>query len=97
MIESAMEEQAMSNRNPGSAIQRWFDEVWNERKEAVIDELLAPECVGHGLSEGDPDEYGSAEFKSFGRNMRAALPDARIHIQDTVEEGDKVAAYAQCS
>ncbi len=92
MLESSLEERAMSNKTPRSVIQRWFDEVWNEGKEAVIDELLAPECVGHGLSEGDPDEYGSAEFKSFLRNMRAALPDARIHIQDTVEEGDKVAA-----
>ena len=47
MLESALEERAMPNSTPRSVIQRWFDEVWNEGNEAVIDELLHPECVGH--------------------------------------------------
>jgi steroid delta-isomerase-like uncharacterized protein len=82
----------MPDRTPRSVVQRWFDEVWNQGKEATIDELFAPEGVGHGLGEGEVDVHGPADFKSFWRNIRAALPDAQIHVQDIVVEGDRVAA-----
>jgi steroid delta-isomerase-like uncharacterized protein len=83
----------MPDRTPAPRliVQRWFDEVWNQGRESSIDEMFAPEGVGHGLGEGEADVHGPAEFKSFWRNMRAALPDVQIHIQDMVVEGDRVA------
>ena len=64
----------MPDRTPRVIVRRWFDEVWNQGKEATIDELFAPEGVGRGLGEGEADVHGPADFKSFWRNMRAALP-----------------------
>jgi len=31
-------------------IHRWFDEVWNNKSEAAVDEMLAENGVGHGLA-----------------------------------------------
>jgi steroid delta-isomerase-like uncharacterized protein len=81
----------MTNHNPKSVVERWFDEVWNQGKEATIDELLAPAGVGHGLGEAEADTLSAADFKAFWRNMRAAIPDVKIHVEDMVMEGDRVA------
>jgi hypothetical protein len=32
----------------GTLIRKWFNEVWNEGREATIDEMCAQEAVGHG-------------------------------------------------
>jgi hypothetical protein len=32
--------------NPKEIAQRWFDEVWNRKNPAVIDELMAPDVKG---------------------------------------------------
>jgi steroid delta-isomerase-like uncharacterized protein len=72
-------------------IHRWFDEVWNQGREAVIEELFAPEGVAVGLGAGEAPVHGPAGFKVFFRNIRTALPDVRIDIDDTIAEGEKVA------
>jgi|KBSSwiStaDraftv2_1062776.scaffolds.fasta_scaffold1785410_1 steroid delta-isomerase-like uncharacterized protein len=77
--------------DPKSVVQRWFDEVWNKGREASIDEMFAAEGVAHGLGQGEADVRGPDGFKSFWRNMRAALPDVQIHIRDMVVEGERVA------
>lgn len=81
----------MSN-DAGAVLKRWFDEVWNEGREETIDELFGTGGVAHGLGESDPQVNGPEEFKVFFRNMRSAFPDVRIHIEDMVVEGEKVAA-----
>jgi steroid delta-isomerase-like uncharacterized protein len=70
---------------------RWFQEVWNEGREQVIDELLAPDVVAIGLGEGEATIHSPAEFKVFWRNLRSAIPDIKISIEDSVAEGDRVA------
>src|SRR5262245_64918067 len=76
--------------DPKSLVYRWFDEVWNQGREDTIDELFGEDGVALGLGVGDAPVYGPAGFKVFWRNMRAALPDVQISIEDTVVEGDKV-------
>jgi steroid delta-isomerase-like uncharacterized protein len=58
-------------------------------REQTIDELLAPDALAHGLGEGDADTRGPADFKVFWRNMRSALPNVTIRIEDTIVHGDK--------
>jgi len=70
-------------------LHRWFDEVWNQGREETIDELLATDGIAHGLSEGEADLRGPADFKIFLRTMRAAFPDVRIRVEDIVVQGDK--------
>lgn len=73
-------------------IRRWFEEVWNQGREEAVDELMAPEAIAYGLGETERDVHGPPEFKHFLRNMRSAIPDVHIEVDDIVVEGDKAAA-----
>jgi steroid delta-isomerase-like uncharacterized protein len=64
---------------------RWFDEVWNQRREAVVDEMMAPEAVGH--MEG-AEVRGRAEFKAVRDALLGAFPDLRIVVEGVVADGD---------
>lgn len=76
-----------------SLIRRWFEEVWNRGREEAIDELFDEEGVAHGLS-GETGEplRGATGFKPFFRRFREAFPEIEVVVEDTVSEGDKVAA-----
>ena len=71
-------------------VRRWFQEVWNEGREKSIDELFAVDGVAHGLGDTETDVRGPAQLKPFVRNLRGALPDIQISIEDIAAEGDKV-------
>ena len=72
-------------------IHRWFDEVWNHGREHTIDELFSPDGIAHGLGENEADVRGPDGFRVFWNNLRNALPDVQIHIEDTIVQDDKVA------
>jgi steroid delta-isomerase-like uncharacterized protein len=80
----------MSHDN-AALVHRWFEEVWNQGREEIIDELFAPDGVTYGLGELDVEVRGPSQFKPFFRNILAAFPDLHITIQDTIAEGNKVA------
>jgi len=71
-------------------VRRWFKEVWNEGREATIDELFAESGIAYGLGEGEAEVRGPAQMKPFVRNLRNSFPDLQISIQDIVAEEDKV-------
>lgn len=63
-------------------VRRWFQEVWNERKGATIDDLFAPDAVAHGL----PGVLrGPAAFRAFQDGFLAAFPDVRVELEDVLE------------
>lgn len=74
-------------------VRRWFEEVWNRRREEAIDEMFDEEGVAHGLADetGAPLR-GSAGFKPFFRRFREAFPGLEVVVEETVSEGDRVAA-----
>jgi steroid delta-isomerase-like uncharacterized protein len=69
--------------------QRWFEEVWNKGREAVIDQMIAPQTPARGLAQGGRTLVGPAAFKEFYRPMRAAFPDIHVTVDDVVVEGDQ--------
>jgi predicted ester cyclase len=71
-------------------INRWFDEVWNNKSEAAVDEMLAEDGIGYGLPGGDI--RGPEAFKEYQRALLSAYPDLRVIVEDTVVEGDKIVA-----
>jgi steroid delta-isomerase-like uncharacterized protein len=71
-------------------IHRWFEEVWNHGREATIDELFAQDGIAYGLGEQGAAVRGPDQFKPFWRNLRSAIPDIHIRIEDTVADGDTV-------
>jgi len=78
----------MSN---AAIMRRWFEEVWNQGREATIDELFAADGILHGLGAPDESHRGPAAFKQFWTTLRAAFPDIHFTIDDVVEQGDRVA------
>ena len=74
-------------------LHRWFEEVWNKGHEDVIDELMAPDCIAHGLTDADGKELrGVAPYKAFFRKFRADFTDINIDLSHALTEGDGIAA-----
>jgi steroid delta-isomerase-like uncharacterized protein len=78
---------------PADVMRTWFEEVWNQGREATIDRLLAPDGVAHGLPGGDV--RGPAAFRDVFHAFRGAFPDIRIVVERMVTEGDVVAVYCR--
>jgi len=82
----------MSEENK-ALVRRWFEEVWNRGRAEAIDEMFAEEGVAHGLAdESGAPLRGPAHFRAFHQRFREAFPDIEVVVEDTVSEGDKVAA-----
>ena len=79
----------MSTEYP-TFMHRWFDEVWNKKNEAAIDEMLAADGIGYGL--GEENIVGPDQFRIFHRAFVSAYPDLNVTVEDTVADGDKIAA-----
>lgn len=66
---------------------RWFDEVWNRREEALIDELFHPEASawmeGYGRA-------GRAAFRDQRTALLTAFSDLHVDAAETVAQGDVV-------
>ncbi len=73
-------------------IRRWFEEVWNQGREAAIDELCAKHCVGHGQTADGTPIQGPEHFKQFWHAFRASVSAIHVEIHQTIEQGDMVVA-----
>ena len=74
-------------------LHRWFEEVWNNRREDAIDEMLVEEVIAHGLTDAEGNTIRGREgFKTLHRAFLSAYSDMKITVEDTVTEGDKIAA-----
>ena len=85
----------MSDKNK-ALVRRWFEEVWNQGRGEVIDELLAEDAVIHGLVDGAGNPVESLQgFHDFHDQFRGAFPDLVVSVEDAIAEGDMV--VARCS
>ncbi|HXH68700.1 MAG TPA: ester cyclase [Candidatus Limnocylindrales bacterium] len=69
---------------------RWFEDVWNLKKNHAVAELLAADCVMHGISETGEDVRGPEEFLALHSKLLSAFPDMRFTLQDCFGDGDKI-------
>lgn len=70
---------------------RWFEEVWNQQREAAIGEMFHPEGQSRGLPEPDSVIRGPEEFKAVHRTFIHTFPDLHVHLDDLIAEDNKVA------
>lgn len=74
-------------------IRRWFEEVWNNRREDAIDEMLAEGTVVNGLNDADGNAIrGTQGFKVLHSAFLSAFSNLKITVEETIVEGDRVAA-----
>jgi steroid delta-isomerase-like uncharacterized protein len=79
------------NEQNKAVVRRWFEEVWNQGREATIDELFPAGGVARGLGDSEAEVGGPEEFKPFVANIRGSIPDTHIQVEDIFAEGDKIA------
>ena len=80
----------MSVEENRALIQRFVEEVFNRGNLDVVDDIYAPDYVGH--TAGSPEQtLGPEGVKEFVELYRSAFPDLHTTIEDIVAEGEKVA------
>ena len=77
----------MSTEDNKALVRHFFEEVLNQGKLALIDELCAPDFVYHNAS---TTIRGREPYKQFLSMYLTAGPDLHFTIEDEVAEGDKV-------
>jgi steroid delta-isomerase-like uncharacterized protein len=79
----------MSLEENKELVRRIYDELWNERKLEVAEELIAQDAVNYdtGLL---PQPFGPEEMKGTVRMVTAGFPDNRHEVEEMIAEGDKV-------
>lgn len=78
----------MSTEQNKELARRLFEEVWNNKNLAVVDELVASNFVFHNSVQ---TLYGPDGFKQFATTYHNAFPEAHFTVEDAIAEGDTVA------
>jgi steroid delta-isomerase-like uncharacterized protein len=76
----------MSEQNK-AFVRRLIEEVIGRGNFALVDELVAPNYVGHSSS---PETNTREGHKQFLAALRRAFPDLELKVEDQIAEGDKV-------
>ena len=79
----------MSEQNKALVI-RITEEVANRGNFSVVDDLVAPEYVGHSPTHSAGEARGREGYRGFYQTLRGAFPDLEFTIEDLIAEGDKV-------
>jgi steroid delta-isomerase-like uncharacterized protein len=69
---------------------RFFDEIWSRGDFDLVDELFAPEYVGHP-SGPETIVRGPEGVKEYIGRLREGVPDLTVTVEDQVIDQDKVA------
>ncbi len=77
----------MSTEENKALVRRFYEDVFNQRHLAVVDEI----CTSDHLFHNPPTTlHGREEFKQLLSLYITAFPDARFTVEDEIAEGDKV-------
>jgi steroid delta-isomerase-like uncharacterized protein len=74
----------MTTHDNKAIARRFFEEVWNQQRLDVVDEIFAPTLIFNGAL------VTREAIKQLVTARRAAFPDIHVTIEDQVAEGDKV-------
>ncbi|MBI1924864.1 ester cyclase, partial [Candidatus Poribacteria bacterium] len=82
-------QQAIAATEANKAIvRRLHEEVWNQRKLSVVDEIISPTFVRH--IPPNPDIRGPEGLKQYAIALLTGFPDFHLTTEDMIAEGDKV-------
>ncbi len=80
----------MSTVDNKTTVRRFFEEVLNQGKVALLDELFAPNFLYHDATR--PDVRTLEDYKRFLTETRNAFPDLHFTLEDVIAEGEQVVA-----
>ncbi|MFO0957032.1 MAG: ester cyclase [Isosphaeraceae bacterium] len=72
-------------------LHRWFDEVWNQRLESSIEEMVCDDsvCYADGSAMVGPREFRERQFAPF----IAAFPDLKVEVLSILTDNDEAAVH----
>lgn len=76
---------------------KFIDEVWNQGKLDLVEQLVSPDCVTHDPAAPGHVIKGLDGIKDLVSMYRNAFPDTEFEISDLILEGNKVAARITAS
>jgi predicted ester cyclase len=70
-------------------MRRWFDEVWTRNDAAAVDQMLATDCIIHGLTDvaGNSVPARSA-FKQFHQDFQRLFSTLSIMVESSTDNAD---------
>jgi predicted ester cyclase len=71
-----------------ASVRRFYEEVFNTKHRAAIDDFIAPNHVDHAAPPGTPG--GLAGAKQTITMYLTAFPDLHFTVEDIIAEGDQV-------
>src|SRR5437868_6186043 len=77
----------MSTEDNKALVQRFFEEVINQKNLAALDQFVSPTAVNHTVPSGLPQK--PSQLLSLHLN---AFPDLKATVEDLLADGDKVIA-----
>ena len=80
----------MDTKDSKALVRRFYEELWNRRDYSAIGEILTPDIAFHGSL--NIDATGHDGFIDYAETVRGAFPDFHNKLEETIAEGDKLAA-----
>jgi len=77
----------MSTEENKALVQRFYEQVINQKNLAALDQFISPTAVNHTVPAGLPQ--GPSQFLSM---HLGAFPDLKASVVDLLADGDKVVA-----
>jgi steroid delta-isomerase-like uncharacterized protein len=74
---------------------RLYEEVFNQGRVELVEELVAEDFVEHESVPGMPTDRTSVP--AFVQMFRGAFPDGRMDLEDVLVDGDKIACRVRMS
>ena len=76
----------MSAEQNKTTTRRYFEELWTQNNLAVIDQIIAPDVVGHVAGQ---TFRGADTLRQRAKNLRGIYSEARFTVEDQIAEGDQ--------
>lgn len=80
---------------PSEIARRWFEVMWNERRSALIHEMMSPDAIGH--LEGGQDIIGPDAFAAFQQEFLTAVPDLKLTVAKILADGEDACVHWEAS
>jgi hypothetical protein len=79
----------MSTEGNKAVVRRYVEEVLNDERLGVVDDLFASDCVLQDPRLGE-EKQGTAVMTAVARLCHVVSPDYKVRVEETVAEGDTV-------
>lgn len=90
----------MTEEENKGIVRRFIEEMWNQRKLEIADELFAPNCVTHQLRSGEDPAGRPRSAESVKEEAAAWLTgfaDLKLVLEQMVAARDRVVSYCTMS